>query len=295
LRGLERTRFGESSSAVPVERFQWFAAIALLLIVAETALPGWHSFRPASLRRAVRLWPLAGAGLFIGAMCAAGVAEVNRDGNDAYGIGDFDEAIMHYKTAQAIDPSRPEPYHNAGNAFDRKGDYAQAIDETRRALDAAAPDGIESLAEYALGNHYAGAGQLEDAREAYKRALLANPNDADAKHNLEVIEARLQPSPTPTPRQQSEPTPPGGQGEPAGTPGPGSGVGTPRTGQPGTQEPSDAEPSPEDLQRQLEDALSGAGDDLSREEALRILDLLARENRRAREQPPAAGAGVPDY
>ncbi len=250
----------------------------------------------AGSRRATRLWPIVGAGLFIGAMCAGGVAQVNRDGNRAYDAGDFDQAIAHYRTAEAIDPALPQPYHNAGNAFDRNGDYNEAIDETKRALDAAATPGIEALAEYALGNHYAGSGRLEDAREAYKRALLANPGDQDAKHNLEVIDAMLHPTPTPTPRPP-EATPPGGQGQQqGGTPGPGDAGGTPGAGQPGTPSPSDRQPSQADVQRQLDEALQGIDQNLSREDALRILDLLERQNRiAAQEAAPAAGAGVPDY
>jgi tetratricopeptide (TPR) repeat protein len=291
LRGLARTHFGDATNALPIERFQWFAAAALLLAVVELLLPLRRLLTRAGPRRAMRLWPIAGAGLFIGAMCAGGVAQVNRDGNRAYNAGDFDQALAHYKTAEAIDPSRPEPYHNAGNALDRNGDYNEAIDETKRALGAAATPGIEALA-YALGGPTPL--RLHDALDAYKRALLADPGDADAKHNLEVVIRLLTPAPTP---RRPEATPPGGEGQQqGGTPGPGGASGTPAAGQPGTPSPSDQQPSQDELQRQLAEALQGIDQDLSREEALRILDLLERQNRRAaQEAAPGAGAGVPDY
>jgi len=302
FRGLARTRFGDDSGSSPIERFQIFAALALALAVAELLLPALLAQRWSTLRRAARLWPLAGAGLLIGAICSTGVAGMNREGNAEYGRERYAAALDLYRTAQAMDPSRPELYHNAGNSYDRLGDYARAIEETQRALDAPGADRIEPLAEYALGNHYAGANQLDDAREAYKRALLADPNDADAKHNLEVIDARLHATPTRTPRPPAEPTPPSGAGDPGGeggTPQPGQGSGAPGTGTAtaGTPSASDGQLTPEQLQQRLDEALAGIEKDFSEDEARRILDLLDRANQQAIEERQGSGgiAAPPDY
>jgi Ca-activated chloride channel family protein len=198
-----------------------------------------------------------------------------------------------------MDPSRPELYHNAGNAYDRLGDYARAIDETQRALDAAGAGRIEPLAEYALGNHYAAASRLDDAREAYRRALLANPDDADAKHNLEVIDARLHATPTRTPRPAASPTPSdaaGGPSGPSGTPQPGGGTSTPGAAGTPSSAPDD-QLTPEQLQQRLDEALAGIDKEFSEEEARRILDLLQRANQQAIEERQGAGGGgaPPDY
>ena len=140
------------------------------------------------------MWPLAGAGLLVGAICSATAASVNRHGNNDYASGDYDGAISQYRTAEAMAPSQGELYHNAGNAFDRQGEYDKA--SRRDAARVTGAPGAVSRLEYALGNHYVGSSKLSDALEAYKRALLADPADADAKHNLEVVTARLTPSPT---------------------------------------------------------------------------------------------------
>jgi Ca-activated chloride channel family protein len=306
LHGLARTRFGDASSARPIERFQLFAGVALALAVAGLVWPRLRSGRGPfvvwrglfSRRRLWRWWPLGGVAL-LAAVCSSGVADVNRQGNRDYAAGNFDDAIARYKTAQALAPQRPEPYYNAGNAFDRKGDFAQAIEEAQRALDAASQGRIIAVAEYALGNHYAAADRPRDARDAYRRALLAAPGDDDARHNLELMEARLQESPTPTPEPRREPTLPGGpSGGPGGTPEPDGASGTPATTPgAGTPDPSgSAEPSAEDLQRRLEDALRGIEGEFSEQDALRILDLLAQTNRRAIERPvTGAVASNPDY
>ncbi|MBI5283519.1 MAG: VWA domain-containing protein [Chloroflexi bacterium] len=311
LHGLARTRFADASSARPIERFQLFAAAALALAVAGLVSPLLRSGRGHSRWRGLpqlwrglfsprfwRWWPLAGVAL-IAAVCSSGVADVNRAGNRDYAAGNFDDAIARYKTAQALAPGRPEPYYNAGNAFNGKGEFGQAIEEAHRALDAASQDHMIAAAEYALGNHYAAADRPRDARDAYLRALLAAPGDDDARHNLELMEARLQASPTPTPEPRREPTPPGGTpGAQGGTPEPGGSSGTPAaTPGEGTPQPSgSAEPSAEDLQRRLEDALEGIEGEFSEQDALRILDLLAQTNRRAIDRPvTGAGASNPDY
>jgi Ca-activated chloride channel homolog len=300
LKDLPQTAFGTKRSSEPVERFQIGVAVALLLLAVEFALP-WSRRTRGTLRSAARLWPLAGAGLLIGAICSTTVAEVNRHGNDEYADGNFDAAIAQYRTAEAMAPSRGELYHNAGNAYDRKGEYDQAIEETTRALPAARD--LVSRIEYALGNHYAGASKLSDALEAYKRALLADPADADAKHNLEVVSARLTPTPAPTSRPPEQPTPgANATGEAGATPGAGQPGGTPAASQTGasggqaTPGTGDGTPTTEQLQRALADALAGRDKQFTEEEALRVLELLDQANRRAiGDQGDATGAALPDY
>lgn len=306
LRALASTDFGGAQTATPIERFQVVVAIALLLVLAAAALVAGPRI---AMRRAARLWPLAGVGLLVGAVCAGGVAEVNRRGNDAYDRQQFAAAGDAYHTAQAIDPARAELYHNSGNAYNQQGDFSHAIQDTQRALDLAPAGPLVPLAQYELGNHYAGAGSLQEAREAYKRALLADPRDADAKHNLEVVEARLHATPTATttPLEQPPPapTPPGppasdGRGS---TPAAAGASGTPSAtpdaaAQGGTPVPSELDQlTAEQLQQRLNDALSGIANQFSEEEALRILDLLNRTNERTTEEHQGSGGSVspPDY
>jgi Ca-activated chloride channel family protein len=298
---LARTLFDTQERPVPVERFAIFAAVALACAVAATVA---SSSMPRIARdRARRLWPLAAAGLFVGAVCGTSVAELNREGNRSYDSGDYDDALAAYREAQQRDPSRAELYHNAGNALNLKDEYTSAIDETKRAL-ASDSDDLLAVAEYALGNHYVGAEQLEEAIEAYKRALLIDPDDTDAKHNLEVILARLQSSPTPVPPTVTPPemTPGAGEGEGSGSgedgsPTPGADDASPSPGEPGSGTPaaSDRDSTPEELERSLEEALRGIDEQFTVEEALRVLELLEEQNRGQLEAPRTTPGDTPDY
>lgn len=301
---LAATTFGTEETSEPIERFQIFAAIALALAAGAVAASarGW---RP---REALRLAPLAGGALLIAGICSTDAADLNRRGNRHYDAGEYTSAVYAYQTAQAMAPGRPELHHNAGNAFDQSGEYASAIDETQRGLPTDDAE-LEALLEYALGNHFAGAERLQEAIEAYRRALLADPDDRDAKHNLELLQRRLTPSPEPTPSLpatqvpgEGQPTPsgdgqPGGQNQ--GTPGPQSGdEGTPGT-TPGagqaTPGPGGGELSPEQLQRLLDEALAGIDEEFTTEEALELLELLEEQNRGQLSQRRGSADGLPDY
>ena len=301
LKALTQTAFGTKQSSQPIERFQILAALALLLLAGEALWPMLRRPR-VTLRSAAKLWPLAGAGLLVGAICSATVADINRRGNNEYASGNFDAALAHYRTAQAKAPSLAELHYNAGNALDRAGQFDKAVEETRRALPAR--HDLVSRIEYALGNHFAGGGALNDALEAYKRALLADPTDADAKHNLEVVTARLTPSPAPTATATPNPeasatalsgtppaggTPGSGAATPGGTPGANSTQGTPG--------PGNETLTREQLERALAEALAGKDKSFTPDEAARALDLLDQENRRAVEDlnKGANPNQLPDY
>ncbi|HXK34770.1 MAG TPA: tetratricopeptide repeat protein, partial [Dehalococcoidia bacterium] len=249
------------------------------------------------------------AGALVAAVCATSVADVNRRGNQQYAAGDYPAALELYRTAQAMAPERDEAFHNAANALHQQGDYAAAIEELRKAFPV--EEELAGAIEYALGKHFAADGQLQEAYEAFKRSLLADPDDQQAKHNLEVILKLLRPTPSPTPTLAPETPPPGsilttpqpspgagdpgsspgGTAEPAGTPEPG--------GTPGPQQPQPRDPrelSDQELQEELDEALSGIEREYSEEEARRALELLEERNRRLFEeqtQPP--GGGLPDY
>ncbi|MEI8611207.1 VWA domain-containing protein [Enterovibrio sp. Hal110] len=71
-----------------------------------------------------------------------------------------------------------------GIAQYKSGDYQGAID-TLSALD-------DPTSRYNLGNAYAQAGELEKAQETFESVLKYDPNNADAKKNLDVVKQALE-------------------------------------------------------------------------------------------------------
>jgi tetratricopeptide (TPR) repeat protein len=300
---LAATTFGTEESSQKLERFQILAAIGLLFACIELLVLSLLGRRAARASRLAKLWPAAASTVFIAALCSTTVADINDEANRKYDLGHYEASLDLYRTAQASDPA-PELSNNAANALNRLGEYEDALEEALKARGRSGDDAAqEALIEYGIGNHYVGASNLLSAIEAYKRSLLADPADEDAKHNLEVATRRLTPTASPTPPSvELTPTPGGSQ---PGGPQPDASDATP--GDPGeeaqgTPGPQDAPQEPseltrEQIQRLLEEALAGIDREFTPEEAERILDLLEEENRRSVEDSTGGlnGNGQPDY
>lgn len=78
-------------------------------------------------------------------------------------------------------------------------DYQGAIDALSQV---AKPD---ARTQYNLANAYAQAGQLEKARDLYQQLLQTEPDNADAKHNLQVVEQALKQQQQQQQQQKSSP------------------------------------------------------------------------------------------
>lgn len=81
--------------------------------------------------------------------------------------------------------------YNTGNTLHRLGNYERAIVDTRRALPPTNTE-LGAITYYALGNHYLAIENLGLAFDAFRNALLLDPDDLDAKHNLELTLQLLQ-------------------------------------------------------------------------------------------------------
>ena len=134
---------------------------------------------------AVLLLALAVAG------CGRDAASLNNEGNEAFHNQEYGAALQAYQQAQQESPDLAEPVYNAGNTHYRQQGWGTAQQSYEKALSIADADLAQS-ATFNLGNVLFKADSLEEAIEAYKQALRINPNDADAKHNLELALRELQ-------------------------------------------------------------------------------------------------------
>jgi len=137
-----------------------------------------------------RLWLLLVVGVLV-VGCASKAVRYNARGNQQYDEGSYDEALESYGLAQVDQPDIAEPYYNAANAHSRLSNLDEATLQTEQALKTA-NDALAANAWYNLGNGHFDAKQWEQAIEAYRQALRLTPDDADAKHNLELAFANLQ-------------------------------------------------------------------------------------------------------
>lgn len=143
-------------------------------------------------------------------------------GNRAFRRGDYARAVERYRKAlDRAAADAPRLRYNLGTALLWDGDPGEARDQLTAALEAQSPE-LRARAFYNLGNTHVedgavgGVERLQAAIEAYRRALLLDPDDEDARWNLELAMRRLEEDRSPalsSPEQRPTAAPPPDSGE----------------------------------------------------------------------------------
>ncbi|HUP00356.1 MAG TPA: VWA domain-containing protein [Gemmatimonadota bacterium] len=278
LRSLDTGRAEGQGSERRADRYRWPLAPAVLALGIEAIL------RARGLRARRRMEPglaIAAAALLLGMGRPQAPA-------DLYEEGRYRDALAAWRTADRSPGAEPHDAYNRGNAAYRLAEHREAAAAYAVAARTAGERIRASEAWYNAGNARfriaegveAGAGGAENegrsssarywdsAVAAYRKALLRDSNDRDAKHNLELAL-----------RRRNQAGGGGGGGGAGGGGGEGGGAGG---GGRGIQPPSSQQGGGE------------AEGGMTRAEAERLLDALAAQEREAlvREEGEERG-GVP--
>ena len=135
--------------------------------------------------------------------CGPTPAEVNNSGHEPYLGGDHASALESYQDAQVRAPESGEPHYNSGNALYRTEEYEEALQSYDESLRYAAGE-LRSHGFFNRGNTAFQQEQYPEAVEAYEEVLRMNPDDQDAKHNLELALKQIPPDEQEEEEQQDE-------------------------------------------------------------------------------------------
>lgn len=220
-----------------------------------------------------------------------------RKGNAAFEAGNYAEALEAYTEAdvssQADDPRLPQLYNNMGTTLYRQGRYDQAAAMYQKALEASQNNAFKADALFNSGNSQFKLGDYQKALEAYDRALKENPQHGQALQNKQMVaqlieqqqqqeqeqeqEQKQNQQQQQNQEEQHDEPAQDQQPQPNGSP----------TPQP-TPTANPAEPQPQDQQAQeaqpAEERAEKPEQELSEEEALRILDALMEKEQLQQEQ-----------
>ncbi|MGA1875869.1 MAG: tetratricopeptide repeat protein [bacterium] len=111
-------------------------------------------------------------------------------GNDLFLQGKLDDALKEYLDAQLDNPESEILHFNIGNILFRQEKYKEAEEEYQKALQAK-DISTQAKAYYNSGNCRFREKDLTGAIKYYKKALDLNPDDQEAKFNLEVARKKL--------------------------------------------------------------------------------------------------------
>ncbi len=106
-------------------------------------------------------------------------------GNRLYKQQQFEKAAAEYQKAAELNNKNTKAQYNMGNAFFR----SNKLDQAEKAFDAAAQNALEdsmkSSAFYNKGVSLSQQKKLQESIGAYKNSLRINPEDEEARENLQ--------------------------------------------------------------------------------------------------------------
>jgi Ca-activated chloride channel family protein len=122
---------------------------------------------------------------------ASSLYDTVRKGNKFYQDGKFDEALKTYVEGQIEHAADPNLKYNIASSHYKTKNYEEAVKGYLDVAATAKDIKLQEKALYGSGNALFRQGKLEESIEYYRKALEIDPNDQDAKHNLEFAREEL--------------------------------------------------------------------------------------------------------
>ncbi len=126
-----------------------------------------------------------------------------HQGNKLYAEKKYDAALSKYTDALLEDPGSNVARFNTANAAYKKNNWDKALEAYGKTLKT---DDLrlQSQTHYNIGNAFYRKGNLDSSIQAYEQALKLNPDDQDAKYNLEFVRAKIKQNAQPQNQQQQQ-------------------------------------------------------------------------------------------
>jgi Ca-activated chloride channel family protein len=115
------------------------------------------------------------------------VYSITQKGTSHYEKQEFKLAEEKFYQANQKQPENPELIYNLGNSHYKNGNYQEALQAYSQVASSATDKTLKHKSVYNTGNSLFNLGKLEEAVNAYKASLEIDPNDMDAKFNLEYV------------------------------------------------------------------------------------------------------------
>lgn len=106
--------------------------------------------------------------------------------------GDAYHAMGMYRNLLRDAPNDPELHYNLGNALYGMQLWDEAIQSYRKALSLTTDESMKNYIQYNISNCLYKKQQLQESIEGYKQTLRRNPDDRDARINLELALKQMQ-------------------------------------------------------------------------------------------------------
>lgn len=175
----KETTVSDSSFEAFKQYFQYFLAVALFLLVLEFFI---SEKKKLNKKIAITLVIF----FFMGSASFAQNAKTEIiKGNEAYKKSNYDAAENSYRDALKIADNNSTASYNLGNTMFRKDKTDEAVEAYDNTIQNTTDNATKENAYYNKGVAYQKAKKLPECINAYENALMLNPNDEDARQNLQ--------------------------------------------------------------------------------------------------------------
>lgn len=171
---------GTSDSAYASFRqyFQYFLAVAFILLLVEFF---FSEKNKQKMKSGIAI-------LFLSAISVSSYSQTREaiiKGNKAYKDSNYNAAENEYKLALKNSDTNVTASYNLGNVLYRKNNTEDAVKSYENAIKNTSDNSIKQRAFYNKGVALQQAKKLPECINAYENALMLNPNDEDARQNLQ--------------------------------------------------------------------------------------------------------------
>ncbi len=125
-------------------------------------------------------------------------------GNDFYKQQQYDQAATEYKKAITNEPANAKAKFNLANTLAKQGKPDEAVKSFTEISDNTKEAELKSKAFYNKGAILSQQKKLEESIEAYKNALRQNPDDKEARENLQKALLELKKKNPPKPKKEDQ-------------------------------------------------------------------------------------------
>ena len=171
--------------------YQYFLVLALLLLVIETFVSERKKIIVSKATPAFKTLFFLLSSFFFLSASAQTEKQTIKKGNDAYGKGEYEKAAAEYKKVTDKNPANATANYNLGNALYKNKKTEEAVTAYENAAGNTAGKTDKSKALYNKGVVLQNNNKLPECIDAYKNALKLNPQDEDARQNLQKALVQL--------------------------------------------------------------------------------------------------------
>jgi Ca-activated chloride channel family protein len=186
LNGMDQRSVTEDSLVNYKSFYQYFLLLALLLLIADVFVSERKKISMPKNSFALKVFILLlPSSFFLLPSFAQSEKEVIKKGNKAYENKEYEKAATEYKKAADKNPANATANYNLGNALYKSSKTDDAVKAYENAAGSAADKTDKSKAYYNKGVVLQNNNKLPECIDAYKNALKLNPQDEDARQNLQ--------------------------------------------------------------------------------------------------------------